>query len=94
MGHLNGRVTLLAQVQDSAQWDAAIDKLQGFRLFTTSTEETLSAFSMELDAAHEELQVRRLRETELVNELAQKNTELQQLRAALAAIGHDLGIEA
>ena len=92
-GKRKGLITLRCDIEDKSLWDAAVAKLDGYVIFSSTTEEILNAFSNELNTTDAQLQMALAREQELLEVIQQKEEDIASLRQILSDIGVDLGIE-
>lgn len=91
-GACSGLITLRCTVSDQALFEAAVRKLDGYKVFSSCTEEIITALGMELDSTVSDLQRAQLLEKALRRELAKKDDELTKMQDFLAQLERELGI--
>jgi ElaB/YqjD/DUF883 family membrane-anchored ribosome-binding protein len=92
VGTRTGTITMSCEIHDKKLWDMAIEKFEDFKVFSSATEEVLSALSDELDTTYEELQEANAKLEEVQATIREKDDKIAELEGILATIGADLGI--
>ena len=92
VGVRTGTITMLCEVHDEALWEMAVEKFEEFKVFSSTTEEMLSALGDALTSTDTELQEARLREQEAWAAVKEKSARIEELETILASIGADLGL--
>jgi ElaB/YqjD/DUF883 family membrane-anchored ribosome-binding protein len=92
VGTRTGTITMSCEIHDKKLWDMAIEKFEDFKVFSSATEEVLSALSDELDTTYEELQEANAKLEEAQATIREKDDKIAELEGILATIGADLGI--
>lgn len=92
-GVRTGTITLRCEVRELELWEMAVEKLNGLKLFSSTTEEMIAALSYELTHTDVRLQEALDREKELLEEISSKEEEVARLRGILRDIGAELGVE-
>lgn len=92
-GMHSGEITLRCEVTDVGLFDAAVAKLDGYKMFSSCTEEIITALGMELDSLTTTLQQAHLLERALRREIAGKDKELKEMQRFLADLEQELGIK-
>lgn len=87
-----GEIHLGCEFTERDLFDRAVEKLDGFKMFSTVAEEFEAALSHELDSTNSELRQAQDRCRELEQELVSKDETIAQLRGVLAKLEADLGI--
>jgi hypothetical protein len=87
-----GEIVLRCEIRDRQVWKAAVEKLNGLKLFSTVHEEVVSALSEELDTVEDQLLAANARVTELEKLLAGERAELRRFYAVCEQLGIDLGL--
>ena len=87
-----GTIVIRCEVFDRELWNMAVERLDGFKLFSSTTEELLSALGSELTHTDTQLQESLDREKELNADIGAKEAEIARLRAILHDIEVDFGV--
>lgn len=88
-----GIVTLRCEIYDRDLWERAKGHLDGYKVFTSPTEEIIGALGNELDDTANALRdANRVIELQK-EELKKRDETIAKLQAVLAQIGVNLGIE-
>jgi hypothetical protein len=88
-----GRIELFCTVHDATLFDLAVEKLDGYRIFSSTAEEVMDALNMELNTIEEQLKAHKRLERRLRLQLEEKDTELANLRRFFAEVEDSLGIK-
>lgn len=89
----HGCISLKCEVTDKEMWTMAIDKFEGFKVFSSLTEEVQAALGYALDSTDNQLQMALEREKELLKEVLDRDNEIARLQQILHDIGVELGVE-
>lgn len=89
-GTQHGRVELLCEFRDPKLFEAAVEKLNGFKLFGELAEEIVDALGAELDSTVQTLAQVQQEVVELKQANVEKDAEIIRLRELLRSIEIDL----
>lgn len=89
-GKQRGQITLICEFEDVRLFDAAVDKLNGFKVFSELSEEVTDALGAALDSTDQQLQEALAANEALSSTIADKNREIERLRDLLAVIEDDI----
>lgn len=92
LGRLYGNVTLTCEITDKDLWERAIAELDGYKIFSSTTEELFKALGDALDSADGQLAQALSREKALQEELEAERKESERLRGVLARLESELGL--
>ena len=87
-----GIVTLRCEIYDLDLWERAKNHFDGYKIFTSPTEEIIGALGNELDDTAELLRQEQQATQLLRQELQEKDETIAKLQGVLARIGVNLGI--
>lgn len=87
-----GHILLYCTVRDPKLFQMASEKLDGYRIFSSTAEEVMDALTSELSSVEDRLQAAKRQERRLLAQLAEKEEELVKLRAFFSTLEADLGI--
>lgn len=87
-----GRIELFCVVHDAKLFDMAVEKLDGYRIFSSTAEEVMDALSMELNTVEERLKAHKRLERMLRLQLEEKDAEIAKLKGFFTELEVDLGI--
>lgn len=90
VGTRHGRITLHCEYQDRGLFEAAVAKLNGFKVFCELAEELTDALGEELDNTVSELMAKNQELEELKKALALEQAETTRLRKLLATVELEL----
>lgn len=87
-----GILVLRCTVRDIPLWEAAVQKMNGYQVFSSTAEEIMDALGMELTETRDTAaSLRRVIHRQQL-ELAEKEQELQKMRDFFTEVEADLGI--
>jgi acyl transferase domain-containing protein len=92
VGTKTGTITMSCEVHDRKLWEMAVEKFEDFKVFSSTTEEMLTALGDALDATDGELHMARQNEQKALASVQEKEARIKELEGILAVIGVDLGI--
>lgn len=87
-----GILVLRCTVRDIPLWEAAVEKMDGYKVFSSTSEEIMDALGMELTETRGVASSLRRMIYRQKNELEDKEQELQKMREFFREIETDLGI--
>lgn len=89
-GTWHGTIVLRCEFRENAMFEAAIKKLDGFKVFTELAEEMVDALSEELDNTAQTLTEAQAEIEALKQEGVIKDAEIERLRGLLQSLEDDL----
>jgi hypothetical protein len=89
----SGTILLHCTVSAEELFEAAVEKLDGYRMFSSCTEEIITALGMELDSLTGTLKRSQLLEAALRREIDKKDKEIDKMKEFLAQLERELGID-
>ncbi len=89
-GRWHGRILLHCEYDDRALFEAAANKLNGFKIFCELAEELTDALGEELDNTVSELEAKTKELEEMKKQLELEQAETARLRGLLASIDREL----
>lgn len=89
-GTFHGFIHLACEYKDVKLFEAAAEKLNGFKVFSDLSEEIVDAISEELDNTDKDLKAALIENENLTATILEKNAEIARLNGLLQVIDRDL----
>lgn len=89
-GTQRGKITLICEFRDIKLYNAAVEKLNGFKMFSELAEELTDALGAELDNTDQQLKAALVANEGLVATIVEKDQEIARLRGLLKGIDDEI----